>query len=269
MFVFPKPTALEGIKSKGRPILSMTNVSFTYPGCEKQVLKDVSVKCTLNSRIAVIGPNGAGKSTAIKVLTGENPPCTGQTWKHPQMRFAYVAQHAFHHLEQHLEKTPVEYILWRYQAGFDKELAARGGAQISKEESEKMSKPIIVKVEEGAKLVEKKYVVERFCARRKKKTSYEYEVKFRGLTHDHNQWLLREKLTDLGFYKMLVLCDEEENSRTWRRRRRRSSSSSSSNSSRVGGLRSSRLRRSGLAAARSRGRHRSSSSSSSSRRSRR
>jgi len=212
-FVFPKPTALEGIKSKGRPILSMTNVSFTYPGCEKQVLKDVSVKCTLNSRIAVIGPNGAGKSTAIKVLTGENPPCTGQTWKHPQMRFAYVAQHAFHHLEQHLEKTPVEYILWRYQAGFDKELAARGGAQISKEESEKMSKPIIVKVEEGAKLVEKKYVVERFCARRKKKTSYEYEVKFRGLTHDHNQWLLREKLTDLGFYKMLVLCDEEENSR--------------------------------------------------------
>merc|ERR1711865_160809 len=57
--------------------------------------------------------------------------------------------------------------------------------------------------------VEKKYVVERFCARRKKKTSYEYEVKFRGLTHDHNQWLLREKLTDLGFYKMLVLCDEE------------------------------------------------------------
>merc|ERR1712086_358757 len=66
---------------------------------------------------------------------------------------------------------------------------------------------------EGAKLVEKKYVVERFCARRKKKTSYEYEVKFRGLTHDHNQWLLREKLTDLGFYKMLVLCDEEENSR--------------------------------------------------------
>jgi len=212
-FIFPKPTALEGIKSKGRPILSMTNVSFTYPGATKQVLKDVSVKCTLNSRIAVIGPNGAGKSTAIKVLTGENPPCTGQTWKHPQMRFAYVAQHAFHHLEQHLEKTPVEYILWRYQAGFDKELAARGGAQISKDEQEKMSKPIVVKVEEGAKLVEKKYVVERFCARRKKKTSYEYEVKFRGLTGDHNQWLLREKLTDLGFYKMLVLCDEEENSR--------------------------------------------------------
>jgi len=212
-FIFPKPGALEGIKSKGRPILSMTNVGFTYPGGAKRVLNDVSVKCTLNSRIAVIGPNGAGKSTAIKVLTGENPPCTGSVWKHPQMRFAYVAQHAFYHLESHLDKTPVEYILWRYQAGFDKELAARGGAQISKAEAEAMRKPIIVKVEEGAKLVEKKREVERFCARRKQKASYAYEVKFQGLSHDHNMWMLREKLDSLGFAKMLVLCDEEENSR--------------------------------------------------------
>merc|ERR1711966_295989 len=212
-FIFPKPGALEGIKSKGRPILSMTNVSFTYPGGAKRVLNDVSVKCTLNSRIAVIGPNGAGKSTAIKVLTGENPPCTGTVWKHPQMRFAYVAQHAFHHLENHLDKTPCEYILWRYQAGFDKELAARGGAQISEAEAKEMLKPITVKVEDGAKLVDKKVVVERFCARRKKKNSYEYEVKFQGQSHENNQWILREKLEQLGFAKMLVLCDEEENSR--------------------------------------------------------
>merc|ERR1711998_374108 len=173
-FIFPKPTSLEGIKSKGRPIMSMANVSFTYPGAKKQVLKDVSVRCTLNSRIAVIGPNGAGKSTAIKVLTGENPPCDGTVWKHPQMRFAYVAQHAFHHLEQHLDKTPCEYILWRFQSGFDKELAARGGAQVTPEEAHEMAKPIMLKVEEGAKLVEKKMVVEKICGRRKQKTSYDY-----------------------------------------------------------------------------------------------
>eukprot|EP00658_Telonema_sp_P-2_P005583 TRINITY_DN12090_c0_g5_i1.p1 TRINITY_DN12090_c0_g5~~TRINITY_DN12090_c0_g5_i1.p1 ORF type:complete len:1083 (+),score=438.04 TRINITY_DN12090_c0_g5_i1:61-3309(+) len=212
-FIFPKPTSLEGIKSKGRPIMSMTNVSFTYPGATKQVLKDVSVKCTLNSRIAVIGPNGAGKSTAIKVLTGENLPCAGQTWKHPQMRFAYVAQHAFHHLEKHLDKTPAEYILWRYQAGFDKELAERGGTVITPEEQVKMDKPIVLKVEDNGKMVEKKFVVERFCSRRKKKTTYEYETKFRGLTHDSNLWLTREKLEDFGFRKLLTLCDEEENSR--------------------------------------------------------
>ena len=36
-------------------------------------------------------------------------------WKHPNARVAYVAQHAFHHIEQHLDKTPNEYIRWRFQ----------------------------------------------------------------------------------------------------------------------------------------------------------
>merc|ERR1712028_171376 len=34
-----------------------------------------------------------------------------------------------------------------------------------------------------------------------------------GMTHDHNMWMLREKLDALGFAKMLVLCAEEEHSR--------------------------------------------------------
>ena len=42
-------------------------------------------------------------------------------WKHPNARVAYVAQHAFHHIESHLEKTPNEYIRWRYEHGSDKE----------------------------------------------------------------------------------------------------------------------------------------------------
>lgn len=44
--------------------------------------------------------NGAGKSTLIKMLTGETQPNEGSVWKHPNTRVAYVAQHAFHHLEQ-------------------------------------------------------------------------------------------------------------------------------------------------------------------------
>ena len=57
----------------------------------------------------------------IKVLTGELEPGFGTTWRHPNMRVAYVAQHAFHHIEQHLEKTPNEYIRWRYAIGEDRE----------------------------------------------------------------------------------------------------------------------------------------------------
>jgi hypothetical protein len=72
---------------------------------------------SLSSRVACIGANGAGKSTLIKVLTGETEATAGMVWKHPNLRIAYVAQHAFHHLEQHLDKTPNEYIQVRSNPG--------------------------------------------------------------------------------------------------------------------------------------------------------
>ena len=53
-------------------------------------------------------------------------------WKHPNLRIAYVAQHAFHHLEQHLEKTPNQYIQWRYAIGEEEDgcvrAISRGGS---------------------------------------------------------------------------------------------------------------------------------------------
>ena len=33
----------------------MTGVGFTYPGTDRQVLRDVNVRCNLNSRVAVLG----------------------------------------------------------------------------------------------------------------------------------------------------------------------------------------------------------------------
>ena len=80
-----------------------TQVDFTYPGTTRQILKEVTIQCSLNSRIAILGPNGAGKSTMVKLLTGELLPDSGVCWKHPNMRVAYVAQHAFHHIENHLD----------------------------------------------------------------------------------------------------------------------------------------------------------------------
>jgi len=208
-FVFPEPGPLDGIKSKAKPILKMANVGFTYPNTTRAILNDVSVSCTLGSRIAVIGPNGAGKSTAIKVLTGEHPPTFGTVWKHPNMRFAYVAQHAFHHLEDHTEKTPVEYILWRYSGGYDKELASQDTIQYSEEEKALMAKKISVVTESG----EKKWVVEKMIGRRRTKKTYEYEVKWEGQPHENNMWMTLEKLTELGFKKMLAQCDILENSK--------------------------------------------------------
>lgn len=126
------------------------------------------------------------------------------------MRFAYVAQHAFHHLENHLEKTPVGYVLWRYSGGYDKELAAQGTLKYTEEELKLMAKPIAVLTDTGA---EKKWVVERIVSRRKSKKSYEYEIKWQGQPIDNSTWLSLEKLSELGFKKMLAQADILENSK--------------------------------------------------------
>lgn len=102
---------------------------FRYPSAEKNTLEDISLFCTLNSRVAVLGPNGAGKSTMIKVLTGEIEPTSGSVWKHPNMRIAYVAQHAFHHIEQvcYLLLSPVLCLVSRLPDVSDRGVTCWGG----------------------------------------------------------------------------------------------------------------------------------------------
>merc|ERR1719198_865856 len=120
-FTFPEPGAMEGVKSRSKIVLRMTNVTFQYPTKDKPTIMDVSLTVSQVSRVAVIGANGAGKSTAIKVLVGEQKPTEGTIWKAPGLRMAYVAQHAFHHLEKHMQKTATEYIMWRFAGNDDKE----------------------------------------------------------------------------------------------------------------------------------------------------
>merc|ERR1711904_687070 len=54
-------------------------------------------------------------------MGGEQKPSEGTIWKAAGLRMAYVAQHAFHHLEKHMQKTPAEYIMWRFAGNDDKE----------------------------------------------------------------------------------------------------------------------------------------------------
>merc|ERR1711968_233050 len=93
-----------------------------------------------------------GKSTLIKVLVGETKPDEGcpEVYRHQNCRIAYVAQHAFHHIEQHLEMSPVEYIQWRFSGGLDKEQQAMEAAQMSEEEKAQLKQPFIVYLKELA-----------------------------------------------------------------------------------------------------------------------
>eukprot|EP00850_Spirogloea_muscicola_P015713 SM000123S25825 [mRNA] locus=s123:57353:62841:- [translate_table: standard] len=201
-FTFPTPGYLEGIKTKLSPILKITGVHFTYPGASKKTLNNVNLQCSLSSRVGVVGANGAGKSTLIKLLTGELKAQEGKIWKHPNLGIAYVAQHAFHHVEQHLEKSPSEYIRWRYERGEDREELHKVHRKISKEEEANMQQLI---THEG-----KAKIVERLLARRKSKKSYEYEVQWLGLKPVWNSWLSREMLEHLGFEKLVNEIDAKE-----------------------------------------------------------
>lgn len=50
--------------------LEFVNVSFSYPGTEKRILKDVSFKMEAGKHYALVGGNGAGKTTLIKLMLG-------------------------------------------------------------------------------------------------------------------------------------------------------------------------------------------------------
>jgi len=139
-FKFPPPGILSGIKSNTRSILRMTNCSYTYPGSSKPSLQDVSCQLSLSSRVAIIGANGAGKSTLIKLLTGETIPQTGKVEKHPNLRIGYIKQHALEHVEMHLEKTPNQYLQWRYANGDDREVLMKATRVYTDEEREQMAK---------------------------------------------------------------------------------------------------------------------------------
>ena len=208
-FKFPQPALLDGVKTKGTAILQMINCDFKYPGAAKNQINNVTVKCSMASRVAIVGANGAGKSTLIKLLTGENKPTKGSVKKHPNCRFAYVAQHAFHHIEQHLEKSPNEYIRWRYEGGEDKEARAKTTAIITDEEKKIMEKPFEVtwKDPETGALKKEKRVVEKLMARRKVKKDYHYEVKWKGKSMDFNAWYPREDLAKRGFIKWIKALD--------------------------------------------------------------
>ncbi|MBR6739786.1 MAG: ABC transporter ATP-binding protein [Clostridia bacterium] len=50
--------------------LEFKNVTFTYPGTERQILNGLSFKLEKGKHYAIVGSNGAGKTTIAKLITG-------------------------------------------------------------------------------------------------------------------------------------------------------------------------------------------------------
>jgi elongation factor 3 len=175
-------------------------VGFQYPTQQVQQLYDITLQVSLSSRVAVLGPNGSGKSTLVKLLIGDMEANKGgECWKHPNLVIGYVAQHAFHHIDNHLDKTPLEYMLWRYQTGEDLEEMQKANRQISEEEAKKMKDGSLIVIEG------QKRILDEILGRKKLKQSYEYEVSLKGLSSSENIWLPRDDLIKRGFEKVSLL----------------------------------------------------------------
>merc|ERR1712019_147711 len=171
--------------------------------------------------------NGAGKSTAIKVLVGEQKPTEGSIWKAAGLRMAYVAQHAFHHLEKHMKETPTQYIMGRFAGNDDKESLEFKTTELSvDEEAARAAQWCIDSVSGGvrrctdpkedakkAKQDEAGAVIPDAIVNRrqkKKEKTYEYEVKWQFKPIESNVWVEKDILVKMGYLKLVQREDEKQ-----------------------------------------------------------
>jgi elongation factor 3 len=185
----------------------MTNCTFKYPGAAKPSLRNVSCSLSLSSRVAILGGNGAGKSTLIKVLTGEVIPQEGRVEKHPNLRVGYLSQHSLEPLQYHLDKTPSQYLQWRYANGDDREVLMKATRKLTPEDEAQMATPIDLGDGRGPRRIEN------IIGRQKYKKSFQYEIQWVGLGPKFNTMISRETLLERGFNKLVQEFDDHEASR--------------------------------------------------------
>jgi elongation factor 3 len=107
----------------------------------------------------------------------------------------------------HLEKTPNQYLQWRYANGDDREVHMKQTRILSAEDRLQMEKLVDLGDGLGGKRVEA------VMGRQKWKKTFQYEIKWVGMLPKYNSQISRETLIDLGFSKLVQEFDDHEASR--------------------------------------------------------
>ena len=66
------------VNSNQEYTIELKNVSFRYPGKDKNVLTNINLIIKPNEKIAIVGLNGAGKTTLVKLICGYYDPTEGE-----------------------------------------------------------------------------------------------------------------------------------------------------------------------------------------------
>merc|ERR1712157_34973 len=114
--------------------------------------------------------------------------------------------------EDHLNKTPNEYIRWRFaNGGEDKESLVKVTLQFTDQELKLQKKPFELQLvdETSGKISKVKKVVSELVGGRKQNKSkeYEYEVKYAGSTVDSGEYLPAKTLKKMGWDKAMKAVD--------------------------------------------------------------
>ena len=78
---YPEPFKFdegENIPNADTYELELENVSFRYPGTEKDIIHDLNLTVHPGEKLAIVGLNGAGKTTLVKLLCGFYDPTEGR-----------------------------------------------------------------------------------------------------------------------------------------------------------------------------------------------
>merc|ERR1712137_498902 len=148
-------------------------------------------------------------------------------WKAAGLRLAYVAQHAFHHLEKHMQETPTAYIMWRFAGNDDKESIEFKSDDLSVDEEKAREQKWCIdsvtgsvrrctdpredakkaKADEAGAVVPEATVNRR---QKKKEKTFEYEVKRTFKPMESNCWVEKEILIKMGYKKLVEREDERQ-----------------------------------------------------------
>ncbi|MBR2557519.1 MAG: ABC transporter ATP-binding protein [Methanobrevibacter sp.] len=92
-----------------KPVLEFRNISYKYPGSERETLKDINFKLEPGKATAIIGGTGSGKSTILNLIPRLQDPTSGEILINNQN----IKNYTLSALREKISFTPQKAILFQ------------------------------------------------------------------------------------------------------------------------------------------------------------